>query len=821
MAAGPRTPSDSSCCTDVSDPLYEELWHACAGPRVTVPRIGERVFYFPQGHIEQVEASTNQEAEKQLPLYDLPSKILCRVKNMLLQAEPDTDEVFANVSLVPEAEDECSTDMDPPPPPPARPSVHSFCKTLTASDTTNGGFLCFPKKYAEECLGPLDMSQQPPTQEIVARDLHGNNWSFRHIYRGGARTHLLSTGWNAFVRSKRLLPGDAFIFLRGENGQLRVGIRRAMGQHSNIPSSVMSSHSMQLGVLATASHAISTRTVFSVLYKPRTGPSEFIIPYDQYMEAMSSNLSVGMRFKMRFEEEAAPEQRSTGTIIKIGDSDPMRWPDSKWRCLKVQWDAIITSAIPRAERVSPWKIEPALTPSKINPSQTAKKKRPRPNILPSNQDLSLNDKASIDFTQLQRFDTRVLQGQDVMTLGGSLGENEVDNVPRKVVCVPKLDDVKTKVVCSQGRLTSESWIPLQRHDSVYRGCFPSFQGIGVMQELCGPYTNRIVENSQGMKVSRNPLEELSESNQKQYLTLMAPSRKPSGNMRWNGFNGYPNLSNMGMEALGKWKMHMMPCHSEVSGGNDSVSKNLLRNMQANKQGTKEHQPGSVSREASKDKGVEVISLLANNNCKLSGLHLTDIFSGSKPNPSKNRVSVNEEDLQVSAHTQKEFLLQFSEVDQRLEPTRLIRSDTSAISCEQETASWRPLQETQSRAEINTTRSCTKVHKQGSALGRALDLKKFEGYKELIHELDLMFNFKGQLEDPRKGWQVVYTDDEGDMMLVGDDPWQEFCSVVRKIFIYTREEVEKMTPRSLELKRKFEEPISSDISTLAATNARHT
>ncbi|XP_057824437.2 auxin response factor 1-like isoform X1 [Cryptomeria japonica] len=782
MAARPRTPSDSSCCTDVSDPLYEELWHACAGPGVTVPRIGERVFYFLQGHIEQVEASTNQEAEKQLPLYEPPSKILCRVKNVLLQAEPDTDEVFANISLVPEAEqDECSTDMDPPPPPPSRPSVHSFCKTLTASDTTNGGFLYFPKKYAEECLGPLDMSQQPPTQEIVARDLHGNDWSFRHIYRGGARTHLLSTGWNVFVRSKRLLPGDAFIFLRGENGQLRVGIRRAMGQHSNIPSSVMSSHSMQLGVLATASHAISTRTVFSVLYKPR----------------------------------------STGTIIKIGDSDPMRWPDSKWRCLKVQWDAIITSAIPRAERVSPWKIERALMPSKINPSQTAKKKRPRPHILPSNQDLSLLDKASIDFTQLQKFNTRVLQGQDVMTLGGSLGENEVDNVPRKVVCVPKLDDVKTKVVCSQGRLTSESWIPLQRHDSVYRGCFPSFQGIGEMQELCGPYTNRIVENSQGMKVSRNPLEELSESNQKQYLTLMAPSRKPSGNMRWNGFNGYPNLSNMGMEALGKWKMHMMPCHSEVSGGNDSVSKNLLRNMQANKQGTKEHQPGFVSREASKDKGVEVISLPANNNCKLSGLHLIDIFSGSKPNPSKNRVSVNEEDLQVSAHTPKEFLSQFSEVDQRLEPTRLIRSDTSAISCEQETSSWRPLQETQSRAEINTTRRCTKVHKQDSALGRALDLKKFEGYKELIHELDLMFNFKGQLEDPRKGWQVVYTDDEGDMMLVGDDPWQEFCSIVRKIFIYTREELEKMTPRSLELKRKFEEPISSDISTLAATNARHT
>lgn len=39
---------------DHEDALYKELWHACAGPLVTVPRQGQLVFYFPQGHIEQV-----------------------------------------------------------------------------------------------------------------------------------------------------------------------------------------------------------------------------------------------------------------------------------------------------------------------------------------------------------------------------------------------------------------------------------------------------------------------------------------------------------------------------------------------------------------------------------------------------------------------------------------------------------------------------------------------------------------------------------------------------------------------------------------------
>lgn len=41
----------------------------------------------------------------------------------------------------------------------------------------------------------------------------------------------------------------------------------------------------------------------------RTSPSEFIVPFDQYMESVKNNYSIGMRFKMRFEGEEAPEQR--------------------------------------------------------------------------------------------------------------------------------------------------------------------------------------------------------------------------------------------------------------------------------------------------------------------------------------------------------------------------------------------------------------------------------------------------------------------------------------------------------------------------------
>jgi auxin response factor len=33
-------------------------------------------------------------------------------------------------------------------------------------------------------LAAQDYSQQRPSQELVAKDLHGTEWKFRHIYRG-------------------------------------------------------------------------------------------------------------------------------------------------------------------------------------------------------------------------------------------------------------------------------------------------------------------------------------------------------------------------------------------------------------------------------------------------------------------------------------------------------------------------------------------------------------------------------------------------------------------------------------------------------------
>lgn len=355
-----------------SDDLYTELWKACAGPLVDVPCVRERVYYFPQGHMEQLEASTNQELNQHIPLFNLPPKILCHVVYMQLLAEPETDEVYAQITLQPEPDQTEPTSLDPSPPDPPKLAVHSFCKILTASDTsTHGGFSVL-RKHANECLPPLDMTQPTPTQDLVAKDLHGYEWRFKHIFRGQPRRHLLTTGWSTFVTSKRLVAGDCFVFLRGDNGELRVGVRHLARHQSSMPPSVISSQSMHLGVLATASHAITTQTLFVVYYKPRT--SQFIIGLNKYLEATQHGYSVGMRFKMRFEGEDSPERRFTGTIVGIGDFSS-QWTESAWRSLKVQWDEPAT--ILRPDRVSPWEIEP------FDASQPAMKiKRPRPLDLP-------------------------------------------------------------------------------------------------------------------------------------------------------------------------------------------------------------------------------------------------------------------------------------------------------------------------------------------------------------------------------------------------------------------------------------------------------
>ncbi|KAF7100984.1 hypothetical protein CFC21_102403 [Triticum aestivum] len=248
-----------------------------------------------------------------------------------------------------------------------KPQTEFFCKTLTASDTSTHGGFSVPRRAAERIFPRLDFSLQPPAQELQARDLHDTIWTFRHIFRGQPKRHLLTTGWSLFISGKRLLAGDSVLFIRDAKQQLLLGIRRANRQPTNLSSSVLSSDSMHIGVLAAAAHAAANNSQFTIFYNPRASPSEFVIPFAKYQKAVYGNqLSLGMRFRMMFETEESGTRRYMGTITGISDLDPVRWKNSQWRNIQVAWDEAAPSE--RRTRVSLWDIEPVIAPFFIYPT---------------------------------------------------------------------------------------------------------------------------------------------------------------------------------------------------------------------------------------------------------------------------------------------------------------------------------------------------------------------------------------------------------------------------------------------------------------------
>jgi hypothetical protein len=56
---------------------------------------------------------------------------------------------------------------------------------------------------------------------------------------------------------------------RDTKQQLLLGIRRANRQPTNLSSSVLSSDSMHIGVLAAAAHAAANNSQFTIFYNPR------------------------------------------------------------------------------------------------------------------------------------------------------------------------------------------------------------------------------------------------------------------------------------------------------------------------------------------------------------------------------------------------------------------------------------------------------------------------------------------------------------------------------------------------------------------------
>ncbi|GJM89061.1 hypothetical protein PR202_ga05657 [Eleusine coracana subsp. coracana] len=402
--------------TAAAGAVCAELWHACAGAGVALPRRGSAVVYLPQAHLAAGGSGD---------LPPVPAHVVCRVVDVQLcvsvgllpavqplllvifafssagiltrcgvfvQADVATDEVYARLALVAEgglsaASNVCQmfgkgtneiktqgnnhemedTDGENKPQTP-----HMFCKTLTASDTSTHGGFSVPRRAAEDCFPPLDYEQLRPSQELIAKDLHGMAWSFRHIYRGQPRRHLLTTGWSSFINKKKLALGDAVLFLRGNDGELRLGVRRAVQLKNEALLQAVSSTDSKLRMLSAVRSSLDDRSIFHVCFNPR----------------------------------------SSGLISDVSEVDPIRWPGSKWRCLVIQWDGHTNCN--HKNRVSPWEIERIGGTVSVTHCLSSSSKRTKLCFPESDLDTSCIDgNGHLDSMATESFN-RVLQGQELM-----------------------------------------------------------------------------------------------------------------------------------------------------------------------------------------------------------------------------------------------------------------------------------------------------------------------------------------------------------------------------------------------------------------------
>ncbi|KAI3460380.1 hypothetical protein Pfo_017043 [Paulownia fortunei] len=888
--------------TGVKKPINSELWHACAGPLVTLPQIGSLVYYFPQGHSEQVAVSTNRTATTHIPNYpNLPPQLLCQVHNVTLHADKETDEIYAQMSL---QSVNSEKDVFPIPDFGQKPSRHPtefFCKTLTASDTSTHGGFSVPRRAAEKLFPQLDYSMQPPTQELVVRDLHDNTWTFRHIYRGQPKRHLLTTGWSMFVGAKRLRAGDAVLFIRDEKSQLLLGVRRVNRQQTTLPSSVLSADSMHIGILAAAAHAAANRSPFTIFYNPRACPSEFVIPFAKYRKAVyGTQLSIGMRFGMMFETEESSKRRYMGTIIGISDLDPLRWPNSKWRSLQVEWDE--PGCGDKQNRVCPWEIE---TPESlfIFPSLTANLKRPfhsafigaqtewetlinRPFLrVPDNsyRELQCPSISSLWSEQLMKMLTKPhgvitpgnithsmqevkdvvpqeakslmqsairqkpeLIAQDVFPQGEShpqsiAGQPNISNsnisLEGKLTSPNNLENLtssgagselsklepvlatdQSSQFQSEGQLNEEK-LPVNPHNFINdfavmnqnNGTLPLQTSPSITQSRAETHVlpTQQIDPSQVESASANAFLQYSSQIDFNSYPILCPS--PSGSFRNPGSLSmfkksdqsstssetvYPMLPSVGQEL---WDPHfnnpkcvsqanlpvLLP-HQDVS--NLQYSSCGLEDLSDENHNQSDlysclNLDGSNSGSTVIDPSV--CSTILDDFCTLKNADF--------PNPSDylvgNFCSTQDVQSQITsaslADSQTFSLQEYADNSGGASSSNVDFDDNN------------PLQQSTFQQVTPRFRTYTKIQKAGS-VGRSIDVSSFKNYNQLRSEIECMFGLEGLLNDSGSGWKLVYVDFENDVLLVGDDPWEEFVGCVRCIRILSPSEVKQMGEEGMQL-----------------------
>lgn len=301
---------------------------------IQMPGIHSKVYYFPQGHAEQANGKVD------FRNFAIPPLIMCRVAGIDYMADPETDEVFAKMFLNPlkeitDDDFEAKIEIEKP---------KFFAMNFTQSDLS---CFCVDLYCATFIFPELDYALDHPIQNISAKDVFGKVWEFSHTCIKGrygiTHQHYLINGWSNFVEQKKLVVGDSVVFLKADNGDLSVGIRRRPKKQIG---------NVSVDSVIDSSTRAANGELFEVVYYPRAAP-EFCVNVEVVRAATRIQWCPGMRLKLAFESEEDPSQTHwySGMISSVKPLDSFQWPFSPWRSLEVELGQNVT------RRVSPWLVK--------------------------------------------------------------------------------------------------------------------------------------------------------------------------------------------------------------------------------------------------------------------------------------------------------------------------------------------------------------------------------------------------------------------------------------------------------------------------------
>lgn len=396
----------------------------------------------------------------------------------------------------------------------------------------------------------------------------------------------------------------------------------------------------------------------------------------------------------------------------------------------MRWDE--NSTVPRPERVSSWKIEPALAPPALNPLPMPRPKRPRPNMVPSSPDSSVltregtvllplqsvldslssytqnicsffplkgtkffpslcysgQSKVTVDPVLQGSGYSRVLQGQEFATLRGNFVESESDTAEKSTAWPPSVDDERIDAVSGSKRYGSDNWMPSARHEPTYTDLLSGFgTNVDSSHGICQPFVEQTLASANSMR--KHSLDQEGKFNLQSWsilpsslsLSLDSNMKVPTGNasyqaqqhVRYGGFSGYSVHHGHRVEQpQGNWLMPPPPSHFESQANAREV---MPKHMSVPKHESVKPNDGS---------------------CKLFGIPLIT------PEPHRNAMN------ESARHNQALIL----ESDQKLEKSRGSKSVDDLLAASESDkllqTSQQYVRDVQGKTQGSSTRSCTKV-----------------------------------------------------------------------------------------------------------------